>query len=150
MTKVQLRFRLQKPLDETALSRISDVYSIYGIQKIQVTPNQGTGENDLFGVATTPDGTLWTVGWDINTSSGNHEALVLKGTGRSWSLVSTPNNFAGAGDYGLAGIATIPGGGMWAVGVYTDSNGNYAPLIEYHRHSSRTTDDRAITEGGAN
>jgi hypothetical protein len=38
MTKVQLRFRLQKPLDETALSRISDVYSIYGIQKIQVTP----------------------------------------------------------------------------------------------------------------
>jgi hypothetical protein len=38
MTKVQLRFRLQKPLDETALSRISDVYSIYGIQRIQVTP----------------------------------------------------------------------------------------------------------------
>ena len=39
MTKVQLRFRLQKPLDETALSRISDVYSIYGIQRIRVMPD---------------------------------------------------------------------------------------------------------------
>ena len=39
MTKVQMRFRLQKPLDETLLSRISDTYSIYGIQKIQVNPS---------------------------------------------------------------------------------------------------------------
>ena len=38
MTKVQMRFRLQKPLDETTMARISDAYSIYGIQKIQVTP----------------------------------------------------------------------------------------------------------------
>jgi hypothetical protein len=36
MTKVQLRFRLQKPLDDVLLSRISDAYAIYGIQKIQV------------------------------------------------------------------------------------------------------------------
>jgi hypothetical protein len=39
MTKVQMRFRLQKPLDENLLSRISDTYSIYGIQKIQVNPS---------------------------------------------------------------------------------------------------------------
>jgi len=39
MTKVQMRFRLQKPLDDTQLSRISDAYSIYGIQKIQVSPS---------------------------------------------------------------------------------------------------------------
>jgi hypothetical protein len=38
MTKVQIRFGLQHPLDETLLSRISDAYSIYGIQKIQVAP----------------------------------------------------------------------------------------------------------------
>jgi hypothetical protein len=36
MTKVQMRFRLQKPLDETLLARISDAYSIYGIQKIRI------------------------------------------------------------------------------------------------------------------
>jgi hypothetical protein len=39
MTKVQMHFRLQRPLDETLLSRISEAYSIYGIQKIQVEPS---------------------------------------------------------------------------------------------------------------
>ena len=39
MTKVQLHFRLQKPLDDVLLSRISDAYAIYGIQKIQVAPS---------------------------------------------------------------------------------------------------------------
>ena len=39
MTKVQIRFHLQKPLDEQLLSRISDAYSIYGIQRIQVAPS---------------------------------------------------------------------------------------------------------------
>lgn len=39
MTKVQIRFRLQKPLDETMLSRISDAHACYGIQRIQVEPS---------------------------------------------------------------------------------------------------------------
>ena len=38
MTKVQLRFRLQRPLDDLLLSRISDAHTIYGIQRIQVWP----------------------------------------------------------------------------------------------------------------
>ena len=38
MTKVQIHFRLQKPLDETLLARISDAYALYGIQKIKVAP----------------------------------------------------------------------------------------------------------------
>jgi hypothetical protein len=38
MTKVQIRFRLEKPLDEVLLSRISDAHAIYGIQTIQVAP----------------------------------------------------------------------------------------------------------------
>ena len=42
MTKVQIRFRLEKPLDEILLSRISDAYAIYGIQKIQVAPSMDT------------------------------------------------------------------------------------------------------------
>ncbi len=36
MTKVQVRFRLQRPLDGVLLARISDAHSIYGIGKIQV------------------------------------------------------------------------------------------------------------------
>ncbi|HEY2016846.1 MAG TPA: hypothetical protein VGH38_25250 [Bryobacteraceae bacterium] len=38
MTKVQIHFRLQKPLDDHLLARISDAYSLYGIQKVKVAP----------------------------------------------------------------------------------------------------------------
>ncbi len=40
MTKVQIRFRLQRPLDDALLPRISDAYAIYGIQKIRVDPSR--------------------------------------------------------------------------------------------------------------
>ena len=39
MTKVQIRFRLAKPLDDTLLQRISDAHSIYGIQRIRLSPS---------------------------------------------------------------------------------------------------------------
>ncbi|HWB86496.1 MAG TPA: hypothetical protein VG675_20305 [Bryobacteraceae bacterium] len=39
MTKVQIRFRLQRPLDNSMLKSISDAYAIYGIQKVQVAPS---------------------------------------------------------------------------------------------------------------
>jgi len=39
MTKVQIRFRFEKPLDETALSRLSDTTALYGIQKVKLNPS---------------------------------------------------------------------------------------------------------------
>ncbi len=36
MTKVQIRFRLQKPLDDAMLERLSNTTALYGIQKIKV------------------------------------------------------------------------------------------------------------------
>ena len=39
MTKVQIHFRLQKPLDDLLLQRISDAYALYGIQRIQIDPS---------------------------------------------------------------------------------------------------------------
>ena len=38
MTKVQIRFRLQKPLDDSMLAGLSDATARYGIQKIKVDP----------------------------------------------------------------------------------------------------------------
>ena len=38
MTKVQIRFRLAKPLDDTLLQRIADAHAIYGIQRIRLSP----------------------------------------------------------------------------------------------------------------
>jgi hypothetical protein len=39
MTKVQVRFRLRKPLDDGMLAHISDASAIYGIQKLAVAPS---------------------------------------------------------------------------------------------------------------
>jgi hypothetical protein len=39
MTKVQIRFRVQRPLDEAMLERISDAHSLYGIQHVKVDPS---------------------------------------------------------------------------------------------------------------
>jgi allophanate hydrolase subunit 1 len=39
MTKMQVRFRLQKPLDDAMLANISDAHVIYGIQKVSVAPS---------------------------------------------------------------------------------------------------------------
>jgi hypothetical protein len=36
MTKVQIRFRLERPLDEQMMPRIAAAHSIYGIMRVQV------------------------------------------------------------------------------------------------------------------
>jgi hypothetical protein len=98
---------------------------------IQTTPNAGTGENDLFAAETATDGSTWAVGWDIDTTTGNHDPLVLQGKNGAWSLVSSPILGKGS-DSGFAAITAIPGGGLWAVGVTAAAKGNYSTLIEYH------------------
>ena len=39
MTKVQIRFRLERPLDEQTMPRIVSAHSIYGIMRVQVEPS---------------------------------------------------------------------------------------------------------------
>jgi len=39
MTKVQIRFRLPKPLDDFLLARLSDTSALYGIQRVKVDPS---------------------------------------------------------------------------------------------------------------
>lgn len=38
MTKVQLRFKLQRPLDDVQLARISDAHAFYGIHRVTLAP----------------------------------------------------------------------------------------------------------------
>jgi allophanate hydrolase subunit 1 len=42
MTKVQLPFTLSVPLDGASLSRIADLYEIYGILRINAEPGERT------------------------------------------------------------------------------------------------------------
>jgi hypothetical protein len=38
MTKVRIRFRLQRPLDNAMLPRIAEVNVLYGIERVRVAP----------------------------------------------------------------------------------------------------------------
>jgi hypothetical protein len=96
------------------------------------TPNTGAGENDLFGAATARDGSTWAVGWFIDPSTGNHNTLVEHGVHGIWSVADSPNPNQSLGDNGLSSVAEIPGGGLWAVGLTTNTDGNRAALILFH------------------
>ena len=39
MTKVQIRFKLEKALDDVLLARISDAHGFYGIQHVKLAPS---------------------------------------------------------------------------------------------------------------
>ena len=39
MTKVQIRFRLERPLDDQLMPRIATAHSIYGIMRVRVQPS---------------------------------------------------------------------------------------------------------------
>lgn len=39
MTRIQVRFELQRPLDEVMQARIADAHALYGIQRVKVAPS---------------------------------------------------------------------------------------------------------------
>ncbi len=39
MTKVQIHFHLQRPLDDAMMARISDAHALYGIQHVKLDPS---------------------------------------------------------------------------------------------------------------
>ena len=38
MTKVQIRFRLQRPLDSVLLPRLAQAHALYGIERVTISP----------------------------------------------------------------------------------------------------------------
>lgn len=95
-------------------------------------PSATPSENDLFGVTMVGNGSIWAVGWAIyNPANATHVALILHYSHGVWTLVASPGFGRGA-DSGLSGIAAIPGGGLWAVGVTASASGSYQTVIEYY------------------
>jgi hypothetical protein len=92
------------------------------------TPN-ATGENNLYATATAADGTVYAVGWSVDPSAGVYLSEVLHQSGGTWTLDAAPD--PGTGANGFAGVAAVPGGGVWAVGV-TSAKANNSTLIAYH------------------
>jgi len=38
MTKVEMRFRLDRPLDEALQARLADIHAVYGMRKVTIAP----------------------------------------------------------------------------------------------------------------
>ena len=82
------------------------------------SPNPGRGPgmgSYLSGVAVTPAGTAWAVGY--TDSSGVISALILRWNGNAWTTVPSPS----PADSYRSGVAVTPDGTAWAVG-YTGGN----------------------------
>lgn len=84
------------------------------------SPNSGTGSNFLYDVAPGINGEIWAVGFSFG--SGNvTSSLVLKHNASGWTIdgpIPTP----GPGSRHLYAVSVTPGGAVWAVGTYENTD----------------------------
>ena len=80
-----------------------------------ISPNVGTGANELRGVAALASNNVWAVG---DYFSGTiQKTLVEHWNGTNWTVVSSPN--VGTGNNVLARVVALAANNIWAVGYYT-------------------------------
>jgi hypothetical protein len=86
------------------------------------SPNQGTNDNMLQGVAVAGPNDVWAVGYYYDTSLFTNRTLVLRWDGAQWSVVPSPNQ--GTSFNYLNGVAVAGPNDVWAVGYYMDTSLN--------------------------
>ena len=87
------------------------------------SPNVGTGDNRLEGVAAVSAKDVWAVG------SGPGGTLTEHWNGTQWSIVPSPNPSSGSGIF--YAVTAISSNNIWAVGLSFLNNGNEATLTEH-------------------
>ncbi len=93
------------------------------------SPNVGSDNNLLLGVAAVSARDAWAVGDYLNDSIGNTHTLIEHWNGRNWSVV--PSSNGGSNGNTLYGVAAVSAGDVWAVGDYLNSTDNSQTLIEH-------------------
>jgi len=78
-----------------------------------LSPNVGSDNNVLFGVAPISANDVWAVGGH-RTRLGTYQTLIEHWDGTSWSIVSSPN--VGSGSNDLFAVGAISTSDVWAVG----------------------------------
>ena len=94
---------------------------------IQASPNSGTGDNQLNGVACVSSSFCTAAGF-YYTSSGPTQTLIESWDGNSWSIVPSPN--IGTESNFLTGMACVSSSFCTAAGSYYTSSGPAQTLIE--------------------
>ena len=85
------------------------------------SPNPGTGNNELYGVAALDANNAWVAGEYHDGSSGIVHTLIERWDGKQWSVVPSPN--PGAGNNVLASVAVTDAQHAWVAGYYQTSAG---------------------------
>jgi hypothetical protein len=92
-----------------------------------VSPDVGSGSNDLFAIGGTSRANIYAVG-DYLTGSGG-KVLILHWNGSHWRVMTGRNPGA---DDSLSAVFALSPGNIWAVGSYSNS-GTSRTLIEHCR-----------------
>src|SRR5262249_23565307 len=82
------------------------------------SPNVGTYDSFLYGVAAVSSSDAWAVGDYHNTIDAVFRTLVERWNGSTWSIVSSPNG--DTQENVLNSVAAISGSDVWAVGYYNN------------------------------
>src|SRR5437879_4702763 len=96
--------------------------------KVVSSPNFGSGDNHLQGIAALTTSDTWAVGYATADSSSPSQALIEHWNGTQWSVVSSPQPNGWTSD--LVGVAAISSNDVWAVGSYVTTTSTFI-LIEH-------------------
>jgi hypothetical protein len=100
------------------------------------SPNDGSGDNSLSGVAATSENDVWAVGIRNATPSSQTKSLIEHWNGSAWSVVRSPS----AGQLSVLGaVAAVSSKDVWAVGSFFNFSGNQQTPIEHWNGSKWST-----------
>jgi hypothetical protein len=97
---------------------------------VVTSPNVGTLQNGLFGVAGISSTDMWAVGYYLSANGTPDQTLVEHWNGTSWEVVNSPNE--STHDNFLRGVAPISSNDVWAVGYYDTGNGTPDQTLVEH------------------
>jgi hypothetical protein len=95
------------------------------------TPNVGSNDNTLTAIAGRSPADIWAVGTHLPSANATIvHTLAIHYNGTAWSVVPTPANGPEASSF--YGVAALPDGTAWAVGIHTRSTGHTTEALTEH------------------
>jgi hypothetical protein len=114
--------------------------------KVVTSPNVGTSDNELNGIAGRSPSDIWAVGAAYpNATATKLQTLALRYDGTTWSHVSTPD--VGHEANSLYGVTVLPDGTAWATGIYTGPSGHTGRALTEHYAKGKWTFFTAANPG---
>jgi hypothetical protein len=95
--------------------------------RIVPSPNQGSGNNELYGLGIVSANDMWAVG--RFSDAAGYKTLAMHWDGSAWNIVTTPN--VGSNFNQLYSTAAVSSNDVWAVGASSDNSVLFQPLIEH-------------------